>query len=82
MIAPRSSGYASVMSASRPMAAGVAPARTNRPPAATASSTSRMASASVPTWLIAIAAASITAPPVIPYRMIVVRRIDLNLPPQ
>ena len=33
-------------------------------------------------WLIAERAASITAPPTIPYRMIVVRRIVLNLPPQ
>jgi hypothetical protein len=35
MIAPRSVGKRSDMSASRPMAAGVAPASTNRPPAAT-----------------------------------------------
>ena len=33
-------------------------------------------------WLIPTAAASITAPPTIPYRMIDVRRIVLNRPPQ
>ena len=40
MIAPRSFGYASVMSASSPIAAGVAPASTNSPAAPTTTSTS------------------------------------------
>ena len=41
MIAPRSAGKRSEMSASRPRAAGVAPARTNRPTAATATADDR-----------------------------------------
>ena len=54
MIAPRSSGYASVTSASRPIAAGVAPGSTNSPPAAIATSASEQRQpSSRRTWLIA-----------------------------
>ena len=63
MIAPRSRGYGSDMSASNPSAAGVAPARTNSPPTM---GTIRMAVtiAGMPApWLTATAAATSAAPP-------------------
>ena len=70
------------MSASSPSAAGVAPARTNSPNAAASAPTSGTMNGSPAPWLIAMPPATRTPPPMIPYRMIVVRRRVLNRLPQ
>src|SRR3954463_15268610 len=50
MIAPRSAGKRSEMSASSPSAAGVAPASTNRPAPASRTAAMRMTAGSPPEW--------------------------------
>ena len=64
------------------MAAGVAPARTNSPAAATTARASGTMTPRSPEWLMPRAARITAAPPAMPYAMIVVRRIVLNRSPQ
>ena len=64
------------------MPPGVAPARTNSPTPASAAPASGTTSGNPPAWLTTSPAATRPAPPRIPYRMIVVRRIALNRLPQ
>ena len=70
------------MSASRPRAAGVAPASTNRPAAASAAPPMRARSPRDWLWLMSSAPTTSTTPPPMPYRMIVVRRMSANRLPQ
>ena len=66
MIAPRSCGNRSDMSASSPSAAGVAPASTNRPATATAAKHDDRERTQSSLWLSEAAATTKTAPPPIP----------------
>ena len=64
------------------MAAGVAPARTNRPAPATATRPSSTGSGTSSAWFTPVAATSITAPPRMPRPMIAVLAMSLKRPPQ
>ena len=66
MIAPRSRGYGSDMSASSPSAAGVAPARTKRPPTIRTRNDASTTSGSPAPWFRARAALASTPPPAMP----------------
>ena len=74
MIAPRSAGCVSLMSASMPSAAGVAPASTKRPASATSTRPMRARLGQSAEWFTPQMAPTMTSPPTTPTAMIVVRR--------